>query len=40
MTFINMKPYYLAPAYSMLFAGGALLIEKELDLQEGPVKGG
>ncbi len=28
MTFIDMKPYYLAPAYSMLFAGGALLIEK------------
>ncbi|HYB03541.1 MAG TPA: glycosyltransferase family 39 protein [Nitrososphaerales archaeon] len=28
MTIIDMKPYYLAPAYSMLFAGGALVVEK------------
>jgi Dolichyl-phosphate-mannose-protein mannosyltransferase len=28
MTAIDMKPYYLAPVYPMLFAGGALLIEK------------
>ena len=25
---LNMKPYYLAPAYPMLFAGGAMVIEK------------
>ncbi len=28
MTVLDMKPYYLAPAYPMLYAGGALLIER------------
>ncbi len=28
MTVLNMKPYYLAPAYPMLYAGGALMIER------------
>ncbi len=28
MTIIDMKPYYLDPTYPMLFAGGALAIEK------------
>jgi hypothetical protein len=28
MTILDMKPYYLAPIYPMLYAGGALLIEK------------
>ena len=27
MTVLNMKPYYLAPIYPVLYAGGALLIE-------------
>ncbi len=27
-TALNMKPYYLAPAYPMLYAGGALMIER------------
>jgi hypothetical protein len=28
MTVLNMKTYYLAPAYPMLYAGGAILIER------------
>ena len=28
MTVLNLKPYYLLPIYPMLFAGGALLIER------------
>jgi 4-amino-4-deoxy-L-arabinose transferase-like glycosyltransferase len=28
MTVLNMKPYYLSPIYPMLYAGGALLIER------------
>jgi lipoprotein signal peptidase len=28
MTVLNMKPYYLAPIYPVLYAGGALLIER------------
>jgi 4-amino-4-deoxy-L-arabinose transferase-like glycosyltransferase len=28
MTVLNMKPYYLSPIYPMLYAGGALVIEK------------
>ncbi|HXQ92908.1 MAG TPA: glycosyltransferase family 39 protein [Nitrososphaerales archaeon] len=28
MTVLDMKPYYLAPIYPVLYAGGALLIEK------------
>lgn len=28
MTVLDMKPYYLAPAYPMLYAGGAILIER------------
>lgn len=28
MTVVNLKPYYLFPIYPMLFAGGALLIER------------
>ena len=28
MTVLDMKPYYLAPVYPMLYAGGALMIEK------------
>lgn len=28
MTVLDMKPYYLAPAYPMLYAGGALMIER------------
>jgi 4-amino-4-deoxy-L-arabinose transferase-like glycosyltransferase len=35
MTIIDMKPYYLAPAYSMLFAGGALMIEKSWTPKKG-----
>ena len=34
MTVVDFKPYYLAPVYPMLFAGGAMLIEKKLDLKE------
>jgi hypothetical protein len=28
MTVLDMKPYYLAPVYPMLYAGGAILIER------------
>jgi hypothetical protein len=28
MTLLDMKPYYLAPVYPMLYAGGALMIER------------
>jgi hypothetical protein len=28
MTVLDMKPYYLAPVYPMLYAGGALMIER------------
>ena len=28
MTLLDMKPYYLAPAYPMLYAGGAIMIER------------
>ena len=28
MTVLDMKPYYLAPVYPMLYAGGAILVEK------------
>jgi len=35
MTVLDMKPYYLAPIYPMLYAGGALLIEKSLISRRG-----
>jgi hypothetical protein len=28
MTVLDMKPYYLAPVYPMLYAGGALMVER------------
>ena len=38
MTVLDMKPYYLAPAYPMLYAGGAILIERSVHLKEGGVQ--
>lgn len=35
MTVIDMKPYYLAPVYPMLYAGGALLIERSSLVRKG-----
>ncbi|MFI5421256.1 MAG: glycosyltransferase family 39 protein, partial [Nitrososphaerales archaeon] len=35
MTVLSMKPYYLAPIYPMLFAGGAILIEKSAISKKG-----
>jgi len=35
MTLLNMKPYYLAPIYPMLFAGGALMIERSSNSKKG-----
>jgi hypothetical protein len=38
MTALSMKPYYLAPIYPMLFAGGALLIEKSSISKKGMLR--
>ncbi|HKW05603.1 MAG TPA: glycosyltransferase family 39 protein [Nitrososphaerales archaeon] len=35
MTLLNMKPYYLIPIYPLLYAGGALLIEKSSNSKHG-----
>ena len=35
MTILNLKTYYLTPIYPMLFAGGALLIEKSSNSKKG-----
>jgi hypothetical protein len=35
MTVLDMKPYYLAPAYPMLYAGGAILIERSTISRKG-----
>lgn len=35
MTVLDMKPYYLAPAYPMLYAGGAILIERSSASRKG-----
>ncbi len=35
MTVLNMKTYYLAPAYPMLYAGGAILIERSTISKKG-----
>ena len=35
MTVLNMKTYYLMPAYPMLFAGGAILIERSSNSKKG-----
>ncbi len=35
MTVLNMKTYYLMPAYPMLFAGGAILIERSSNAKKG-----
>jgi 4-amino-4-deoxy-L-arabinose transferase-like glycosyltransferase len=38
MTVLNLKKYYLMPIYPMLFAGGALLIEKSSDAKKGALR--
>jgi len=38
MTALNMKTYYLVPIYPMLFAGGALLIEKSSTAKRGVIR--
>ncbi|MGA2875086.1 MAG: glycosyltransferase family 39 protein [Nitrososphaerales archaeon] len=35
MTVLNMKTYYLMPVYPMLFAGGAILIERSSNAKKG-----
>ena len=35
MTVLDMKPYYLAPVYPMLYAGGAILIERSASSKKG-----
>jgi hypothetical protein len=35
MTVFDMKPYYLAPIYPILYAGGAILIERSADSKSG-----
>jgi len=38
MTVLGMKPYYLAPIYPMLYAGGALVAERSLASRKGPAR--
>lgn len=38
MTILNLKVYYLMPAYPMLFAGGAILIEKSSTSKKGVLR--
>jgi 4-amino-4-deoxy-L-arabinose transferase-like glycosyltransferase len=38
MTILNMKTYYLMPAYPMLFAAGAILIEKSFIARKGSLR--
>jgi len=38
MTVLDMKPYYLAPIYPILFAGGAVLIEKSSVSKKGMLR--
>jgi dolichyl-phosphate-mannose-protein mannosyltransferase len=35
MTVLDMKPYYLAPVYPMLYAGGAIMIERSSSSKKG-----
>ena len=35
MTLLDMKPYYLAPVYPMLYAGGAVLVERSSASKKG-----